>query len=106
MLDHALSKIDFSVGRVIYMFLRKEYNNKILVGKTGMKIDSNKDINKDHKNLPPPWPKIVIPAVRHDNLKMLTKKHNHEKLVIMLLTVGGGGGGGGEGEWLIPYHFS
>ena len=79
------------------MLLRKEYNNKILVGKTGMKIDSNKDINKDHKKLPPPWPKIVIPAIRHDNLKMLTKKHNHEKLVIMLLTVGGGGGWRGGG---------
>ena len=79
------------------MLLRKGYNNKILVGKTGMKIDSNKDINKDHKKLPPPCPKIVIPAVRHDNLKMLTKKHNHEKLVIMLLTVGGGGGWRGGG---------
>ena len=72
-----------------------------------MKIGSNRDINKDHKKLPvtPPddTPKKVIPAVQHDpagirrshNLKMLTKKHNDEKLTITLLTVGAG---------LIAYH--
>ena len=41
-------------------------------------------------------PKIVIPAVRHDKLKVLTEKHNDEKLVITLLIVG---------AWLIAYHF-
>ena len=41
-------------------------------------------------------PKIVIPTVRRDNTKMLTKKHNDEKLVITLLIVGAG---------LIAYHF-
>ena len=79
----------------------KVYNNKILVSNTDMKIDSNKDIIKDHKKLPvtPPdddMSKIVIPAVRHDNSKMLTEKHNDEKLVITLLIVGPG---------LITYHF-
>ena len=63
------------------------YNNKILVGNTDMKIGSNKDINKDHKKLPvsPPdddMSKIVIPAVRPDNPKILTEKNNDEKLVI------------------------
>ena len=53
----------------------KEYNNKILVSKTDMKIGSNRDINKDHKKLPADVPKIVILAARHD-LKMLTEKHN------------------------------
>ena len=38
----------------------------------------------------------MIPAVRHDSLKMLTGKHNDEKLVITLLIVGVG---------LIGYHF-
>ena len=109
-LEHALSKVDFSVGTGIYMLpsdlnLRigktKRYNNKILVSNTDMKIGSNKDINKDHKKLPvtPPgddMPKIVIPVVRHDNPKMLTEKHNDEKLVITLLIVGTG---------LIAYHF-
>ena len=55
MLEHALSKVDFSVGTGIYMLpsdlnLRigktKRYNNKILV-----KFGSNKDVNKDHKKL-------------------------------------------------------
>ena len=40
--------------------------------------------------------KNVIPVVRHDNLKMLTEKHNDEKLVITLSIVGPG---------LITYHF-
>ena len=79
----------------------KGYNNKVLVSKTDMKIGSNKDINRDHKKLTPSDvpKKIVIPAVQHDpphNLKMLTEKHNHEKLAITLLIVGTG---------LIAYHF-
>ena len=107
-LEHALSKVDFSVGTGIYILpsdlnlnigKTKGYNNKILVSNTDMKIGSNKDINKDHKKLTPPdddVPKIVIPTVRRDNTKMLTKKHNDEKLVITLLIVGSG---------LIAYHF-
>ena len=63
MLEHPLSKVDFSVGTGIYMFpsdlnlsIAKTtgYNNKILVSNTDMEIGSNKDINKDHKKLPPP----------------------------------------------------
>ena len=106
-LEHALSKVDFSVGIGIYMLpsnlnlnigKTKGYNNKILVSNTDMKIGSNRDINKDRKKLSPPdVPKIVIPAARHDNpKKMLTEKHNDEKLAITLLIVGGG---------LIAYHF-
>ena len=109
-LEHALSKVDFSVGIGIYMLpsnlnlsigKTKGYNNKILVSNTDMKIGSNRDINRDHKNLTPPDvpKKIVIPAVQHKpphNLKMLTEKHNDEKLAITLLIVGTG---------LIAYHF-
>ena len=109
-LENSLSKADFSVGTGIYMLpsdlnlsmgKTKGYNNKILVSNTDMKIGSTKDINKDHKKLPvtPPdddMPKIVIPVVRHNNPKMLTEKHNDEKLVITLLIVGTG---------LIAYHF-
>ena len=86
-LEHALSKVDFSVGTGIYMLpsdlnfrigKTKGYNNKIFVSNTDMKIGSNKDINKDHKKLPvtPPdadMPKIVTPAARHGNLKCLPK---------------------------------
>ena len=63
-----------------------------------MKIDSNRDINKDHKKLPVTpldyTPKTVIPTARHD-LKMLTEKHNDEKLAITFLSVGAG---------LVAYH--
>ena len=46
----------------------KGYDNKILVSNTDIKFGSNKDVNKDHKQLPvtPPdddVPKIVIPVV-------------------------------------------
>ena len=60
-LEHALSKVDFSMGTGIYMLpsnlilsigKTKGCNNKILVSNTGMKIGSNRDINKDRKKLP------------------------------------------------------
>ena len=113
--QHALSKEDFSVGISIYMLpinlsldigRTKGYNNKILVSNTDMKIGSNTVINKDHKKLTPldVSKKIVIPTAPHDtvgttiphNLKILTKKHNDEKLAITLLIVG---------TDLIAYHF-
>ena len=105
-LEHALSKVDFSVDTGINMLpsdlnlsmgKTKGYNNKILMSNTDMKIGSNRDINKDHKKLPPPdVPKVMIPAALHDNPKMLTEKHNDEKLVITLLI---------SGASLIASHF-
>ena len=105
-LEHALSKVDFSVGRGIYMLpsnlnlnigKKKGYNNKILVSNTGLKIGSSKDINRDHKKLPPD---ASIPVAQHGlagetrphNLRILNEKHNDEKLVII-------------GIGLIVYHF-
>ena len=61
-LEHALSKIDFSIGIGIYMLpsnlnlsigKTKGYNNKVLVSNADMRIGSNKDINRDHKKLAP-----------------------------------------------------
>ena len=113
LLEHALSKVDFSVGIGIYMFpgglnlatTKKEgHNNKMLVSNTGMKVFSNKDINRDHKKLiPPDVSNAVIPAAELDpvgttvphNLKMLTEKRNYEKLAITFLIVG---------ARLIAYH--
>ena len=109
-LEHALSKDDFSVGTGIYMLSsnlnlsigkKKVYNNKIVVSNTDMQINSKRDMNKDHKKLPSDAPETVIPTVRYD-LKFLTKNHNkiknhNEKLAIKFLIVGGG---------LIAYHFS
>ena len=100
-LEHALSKVDFSVGIGIYMLQSnlnlsigktKGYNNKVLVSNTDLKIVSNRDINRDQKKLTPldVPKKIVIPVVQHNpphNLKMLTKKHNDEKLTITILIV-------------------
>ena len=102
-LQHALSKVDFSVGIGIYMLTsnlnlavgKKEgYNNKILVSNRGMKIASNKDINRDHKK----FPVVKADVARHDpvegrrpynlNLRILTEKHNDEKLAITILIVG------------------
>ena len=60
-LENALSKVDFSVGAGIYMLPSNlnlsidkmvVYNNKSLLSNADKKIGSNKDINKDHKNLP------------------------------------------------------
>ena len=109
-LEHVLSKVDFSVDIGIYILpsnlnlgigKTKGYNNKLLGSNTDMKIGLNRDINRDHKNLTPPNvpKKIVIPTVQHKpphNLKMLTEKHNDEKLAITFLIVGTG---------LIAYHF-
>ena len=83
------SNLNLNIGKT------KEYNNKILVSNTGMKIGSNRDINRDHKKLPPNVPKMVIPVVQRD-LKMLTEKHDDENLAITFLIMEAG---------LIAYHF-
>ena len=112
-LEHALTKVDVSLGIGIYMLPsnlnlnigKKGYNNKILVSNVDMKIASNRDINRDHKKLTPPdVPKTVISADRHEpaeitiphNLKMVIERYNDEKLAITLLIVRTG---------LIAYHF-
>ena len=95
------NNLNSNIGRT------KRYNNKILVSNTDMTIGSNRDINRDRKNIPvakPDVPKAVIPTDPYDpvettvplNLKMLTEKHNDEKLAITLLLIGTG---------LIAYHF-
>ena len=108
-LEHVLSKVDFSVGIGIYM-LPSNLNlsigqprgyNKILVSNTAIKIGSNRDINRDHKKLTRPDvpKKTVILAPQHDpphNLRMLTEKRNDEKLDFTLLIVESG---------LIAGHF-
>ena len=93
------SNLNLNIGRT------KGCNNKIFVSNTDMRIGSNRDINRDDKKLTPlDVPNTLISEARHDtivttiprNLKMLTKKHNDEKLAITLLIVGTG---------LIAYHF-
>ena len=63
----------------------------------GMEIGSNRDIIKDRKKLAVVKPDV--PAGQHElphNLKMLTEKHNDQKLAITILIVAAG---------LIAYHF-
>ena len=83
-LEHALTKVDVSLGIGIYMLPsnlnlnigKKGYNNKILVSNVDMKIASNRDINRDHKKLTPPdVPKTVISADRHEPAE-ITIPHN------------------------------
>ena len=59
-LEHALSKVDFSIGTGIYMLPNNlnlnigktvKYDNKFIVSNTDMKIDPNRDINKDRDPL-------------------------------------------------------
>ena len=87
------SNLNLNVGKP------KGYNNKILVSNKGMEIGPNRDI-KDHKKFPVVKPDVlqtVIPVAQHDpvgaprsrNLRMLTEKHNDEKLAMTLLIVGG-----------------
>ena len=68
LLEHALSKVDISVGIDIYMLpsnlnidigKKEGYKSKILVSNTGMKIGSNKDINRDHKKFPVVKPNVA-----------------------------------------------
>ena len=101
-----ISQVYFPVSIEIYMLLsnsvlnigKKEgYNDKVLVKNSDMKIGSNRDKNRDGEKLTPPdVPKTVISADQHEHKKMLTERHNDEKLAIILLNVGAG---------LIAYHF-
>ena len=109
-LEHALSKEDFSVGMGIYMLpsslnlnigSTKGYNNKILINPWGIKICWNIEINKlprsgnvKHDASDKQTTKEHA-MVQDDNLRMLTEKHNVEKLTITFLIVGTG---------LITYH--
>ena len=122
-LEHALSKVDFSIGTGIYMLPNDlklsigktvGYNSKILVGNTDIEIGSNNDINRGHKKLrmTPPEPSMTEdtaltmdksikerPAAQHEqtgNQKMLAEKHNDDKLAITIFIVGAG---------LIAYRF-
>ena len=83
---------------------------------TGTKIGSNRDMNKDHKKLPPSESvkagsvAHAAPKMRkgtdkpvkdhtvnqHDNSRMVSEEHSDEKLAIALLIVGAG---------LIAYQF-
>ena len=104
------SDLNLNIGKT------KGYNKKILVSSTDMNFDSNGSINKDCKKLLSPVPskagsvaheRVIIEkstdelakdcfATQHENLKMLTEKHNDDKLAITILILG---------AELNAYHF-
>ena len=111
-IEHALSKVDFSVGIELYMLptnlnlkidSTKGYNNKILIISAGMKIGPNIEISKKPEPVKAgdvkhdasikktdKQPVKEHPIAQDDNSRMLNKKHNDEKLAITFLIVGGG----------------
>ena len=110
LLEHSLSKVDFSVGIGIYMLpsnlnlkigSTKGHNSKVLISSVGMKIGPNIEIIKDKlsgdvkHDASDKQPVKEHPMVQDDNRRMLAKKHDDEKLAIILLIVGTG---------LIAYH--
>ena len=111
-LEHTLSKVDFSVRIGVYMLPRnlnlnigktKGYNDRILISLMDMKLCSKIEINKlTHDKAA--WYDALIkdkqPVKEHfmvqdDNRMMITKKHEDEKLSMTLLIVGTG---------FIAYH--
>ena len=88
-LEHALSKVDFSVGIGIHILpsnlnlnigKMKGNNNEILVNNTGMKTGSNRDTNKDRKKLSDML-KAVASADRHD-LVRTTIPHSPKSIMM------------------------
>ena len=88
-LEHALSKVDFSVGIGIHMLpsnlnlnigKMKGNNNEILVNNTDMKTGSNRDTNKDRKKLSDML-KAVASADRHD-LVRTTIPHSPKSIMM------------------------
>ena len=53
------SNLNLAIGK------KEGYNDKILVSNTGMKIASNKDVNRDHKKFPVVKPNLA----RHDPVR-------------------------------------
>ena len=87
------SNLDLKIGSM------KGYNNKILISSGGMKIGPNIEINKEagdvKHDVSDKLPVKKHPIAQDGNLRMLTEKHNDEKLAIKFLIVGAG---------LIAYH--
>ena len=94
-----IEKISRSVRAYIYLVLTYQVQARSsIVGNSAPVVDAQqvfKSMFKALINEERDLPKIVILTVRHD-LKMLTEKHNDDKLAIAFLVVGAG---------LIAYHF-
>ena len=101
-LEHAMSKVDFSVGGGIYMLpsnmnlninKTQGFNNKILISESSYKLGLNNRLNAiaKQKTAITPKQKTATPKKLrpHDReAKISVQNHNNEKIALSLLTAG------------------
>ena len=99
-LEHAMSKVDFSVGGGIYMppsnmnlNIKKTqgFNNKILISESSYKRGLNNRVNAKQKTVITPKQKTAtLKKLRsHDHeAKISVQNHNDEKIALSLLMTG------------------
>ena len=109
-LEHAMSKVDFSVGGGIYMLpsnmnlninKTQGFNNKILISEFSYKLGLNNNVNamaKQKTAITPKQKTATIKKLRpHDHgAKFSVQNHNDEKIDLSLLMTGTG---------LVIYYF-
>ena len=103
-LEHAMSKVDFSVGGGIYMLTSnmnlninktQGFNNKILIFESSYKLGFNNKVNAIAKqktaiNTTPKQKTATLKKLRpHDReVKISVQNHNDEKIALSLLMTG------------------
>ena len=99
-LEHAMSKADFSVGGGIYMLLSnmnlninktQGFNNKILISESSYKLGLNNKVNAmaKQKTAITPKQKTAIKTKKlRSHEKISVQNHNVEKIALLLLMTG------------------
>ena len=101
-LEHAMSKVDFSVGSGIYMLpsnmnlsinKTQGFNNKILISESSYKLGLNNRVNaiaKQKTTIKPKQKTATLKELRlHDReTKISVQNHNDEKIALSLLMTG------------------
>ena len=99
-LEHAMSKVDFSVGAEIYMLpssmnlninKTQGFNNNILISESSYKLGVNNKVNviAKQKTAIKPKQKTAIKLRPHDReAKISAQNHNDEKIALSLLMTG------------------
>ena len=97
-LEHAMSKVDFSVGGGIYMLpsnmnlninKTQGFNNKILISESSYKLGLNNRVNAKQKTAITPKQKTSIKTKKlrlHE--KISVQNHSDEKIALLLLMTG------------------
>ena len=101
-LEHAMSKVDFSVGGGIYMLPNnmnlninktQGFNNKIVISESSYKLGLNNRVNamtKQKTAITPKQKRATLKKLRpHDReAKISVQNHNDEKIALSLLMAG------------------